>query len=53
MYGDCENENYSDRSQWGYRKSSVSELSTRHEIITVGRNSGDIKADIADRDSIV
>jgi len=34
-------------------KAALSELSTRHEIITVGRNSGDIKADIADRDSIV
>ncbi|MGA8259658.1 MAG: short chain dehydrogenase [Arenicellales bacterium] len=28
------------------------ELGPRHELITVGRNSGDIQADITDRDSI-
>ena len=34
-------------------KAAFSELSPRHEIITVGRSSGDIQADLADRDSIV
>ncbi len=33
-------------------KAAVDELSARHEIITVGRNSGDIQADIEDVDSI-
>jgi len=34
-------------------KAALSELSPRHEIITVGRNSGEIQADLTDRDSIV
>ena len=33
-------------------KAAVDELSARHEIITVGRSSGDIQADIEDVDSI-
>ena len=33
-------------------KAAHAELSARHEIITVGRSSGDIRADIADRASI-
>ncbi|WP_282607034.1 short chain dehydrogenase [Pelagibius sp. Alg239-R121] len=33
-------------------RAAYGELSTRHEIIKVGRNSGDIHADIADRASI-
>ena len=34
-------------------KAAYSELSHRHEIISVGRNSGDIQADISNRDSII
>ncbi len=34
-------------------KAAYSELSSRHEIISVGRNSGDVHADISNRDSIV
>ncbi len=33
-------------------KAAVDELSARHEIIAVGRSSGDIRADIEDLDSI-
>jgi NADP-dependent 3-hydroxy acid dehydrogenase YdfG len=33
-------------------RAAYAELSTRHEIITVGRSSGDIRADISDRSSI-
>ena len=33
-------------------KCAVDELSARHEVISVGRSSGDIKADIEDVDSI-
>jgi len=33
-------------------KAAVDELSVRHEIITVGRSSGDIQADIEDVDAI-
>ena len=33
-------------------KCAVDELSARHEVISVGRSSGDIKADIEDIDSI-
>ncbi|MEM7169555.1 MAG: short chain dehydrogenase [Pseudomonadota bacterium] len=29
------------------------ELGSRHDLITVGRNSGDLRADIGDRDSLV
>jgi len=34
-------------------KAALAQLSPRHEIITVGRNSGDIQADLAYRESIV
>jgi len=34
-------------------KAAFAELSPRHDIISVGRNSGDIQADISDRESIV
>ncbi len=34
-------------------KAAYSELSKRHEIITVGRNSGDIRADLCSKSSIV
>ncbi len=34
-------------------KAVFAELTPRHEIITVGRSSGDIQADLADRESIV
>jgi dTDP-4-dehydrorhamnose reductase len=33
-------------------QSAVDALSSRHEIITVGRSSGDIQADIEDLESI-
>lgn len=33
-------------------RAAVAELSPRHEILTAGRNSGDIRVDIADRASI-
>lgn len=33
-------------------KCAADDLSTRHEVISVGRNSGDIRADIEDVDSI-
>lgn len=33
-------------------QAAVKALSGRHEIITAGRNSGDVRVDIADRDSI-
>ena len=33
-------------------RAAFAELSTRHEIISVGRNSGDIQVDISDRSSI-
>ena len=33
-------------------KTAYDELVQRHEVITVGRNSGDIQADIEDIDSI-
>ncbi|MFK7992597.1 MAG: hypothetical protein AB8B87_00565 [Granulosicoccus sp.] len=34
-------------------KAAFAELSPRHEVIQVGRNSGDIRADISDRQSLV
>ena len=34
-------------------KAAYSELSPRHEIISVGRNSGDVHVDMSDRESVV
>ena len=34
-------------------KAAYSELSPRHEIISVGRNSGDVRVDMSDRESVV
>jgi len=34
-------------------KAAFAELSPKHEVISVGRNSGDIQADMSDRESIV